>query len=80
MSIEEKERIFDEAKALEAKGLIEESERLMNTIPINPELANNFKRVFGIERNRNIKILRLHKNMRNHIFFNTVTFTVTYVI
>ena len=34
MSIEEKERIFDEAKALEAKGLIKESEQLMNTIPM----------------------------------------------
>ena len=48
MSIEEKERIFDEALALEEKGLIEESKRLMKTIPINPELANGFKKCFGM--------------------------------
>ena len=47
MSLEEKERIFDEAIVLEEKGLFEESKRLMKTIPINPELANGFKNYFG---------------------------------
>ena len=54
MSIEEKKRIYNEAKALERKGLIDDGKRLMRTIPIRPELANGFKRIIGIERLRAI--------------------------
>lgn len=52
MSLEERKRIYHEAKALERKGLIEESKRLMKKIPMNPEMANGFKQLFGLDRLR----------------------------
>ena len=50
MSNEEKSRIIDEADLLEERGEKEAAHRLMNTIPMNPILADGMKRTLGIQK------------------------------
>lgn len=54
MSDEEKSRIIDEADLLEERGEKEAAHRLMNTIPMNPILADGMKKVGGIQRLRDM--------------------------
>ena len=54
MSNEEKSRIIDEADLLEERGEKEAANRLMNTIPMNPILADGMKKVGGIQRLRDM--------------------------
>ncbi len=48
MSDEEKSRIMQEARIVEAQGDIEEARRIRNKIPVNPVLANEMKMVVGV--------------------------------
>ena len=54
MSDEEKNRIINEADLLEERGEKEAAHRLMNTIPMNPILADGMKKVGGIQRLRDM--------------------------
>jgi len=54
MSDEEKDRIMDEADVLDERGEKEAANRLRNTIPMNPILADGMKKVGGIQKLKDI--------------------------
>ena len=49
MPLEEMERIMGEADALEACGDKKGAQRLRLTVPLNPKVANEFKRILGLQ-------------------------------
>ena len=50
MSDEDKDKIMDEADALDERGEKEAANCLRNTIPMNPILADGMKKVVGIHK------------------------------
>lgn len=49
MTIDEKDRLYDLADEAEARGDIEEAERILMSVPLTPNMAKIVKEVWGKE-------------------------------